>query len=76
MLAILMASHSDWRQIIPVEPLYVDKGMDYYASRTFRDYDGSLHDVMSLGWVATWDYAQQQPSQYGKGMWWCLVSWH
>ena len=53
----------------PVEPLYVDKGMDYYASRTFRDYDGSLHDVVSLGWVATWDYAQQQPSQYGKGMW-------
>ena len=53
----------------PSTPLYVDKGLDYYASRTFRDYDGTLKDVVSIGWVATWDYAQQQPSQYGKGFW-------
>lgn len=53
----------------PSEPQYVDKGLDYYASRTFRDYDGTQKDVVSLGWVATWDYAQQQPSEYGKGFW-------
>lgn len=53
----------------PTEPMLVDKGLDYYASRTFRDYDGTMKDVVSLGWVATWDYAQQQPSQYGKGFW-------
>lgn len=53
----------------PTAPLLVDKGLDYYASRTFRDYDGAMKDVVSLGWVATWDYAQQQPSEYGKGFW-------
>ncbi len=53
----------------PTTPLYVDKGLDYYASRVFRDYDGTQREVLSLGWVATWDYAQQQPSTYGKGFW-------
>ena len=53
----------------PTAPLCVDKGLDYYASRTFRDYDGTQREVLSLGWVATWDYAQQVPSTYGKGFW-------
>ncbi len=53
----------------PQDPLYVDKGMDYYASRTFRDYDSTLTTVTSMGWVATWDYAQLVPSTYGKGFW-------
>lgn len=55
------------------EPLYVDKGLDYYASRTFRDYDATTSEapasVATLGWVATWDYAQKVPSKYGKGFW-------
>ncbi|MCM1347860.1 MAG: glycoside hydrolase family 32 protein [Firmicutes bacterium] len=51
------------------EPLYVDAGLDYYASRTFQDYDGTLPGVYSLGWVSTWDYAQHVPTQYGKGVW-------
>ena len=25
----------------PAEPLYVDKGLDFYASRTFQDFDGT-----------------------------------
>ncbi|EJX10648.1 levanase (2,6-beta-D-fructanfructanohydrolase), partial [gut metagenome] len=53
----------------PSEPLYVDKGLDYYASRTFQDFDGTLSEKISLGWVATWDYAHFVPSQYGKGFW-------
>ena len=53
----------------PTEPLYIDKGMDYYASRTFRDYDGTQREVVSMGWVATWDYAPHVPSTYGKGFW-------
>ena len=53
----------------PQEPLYVDKGMDYYASRTFRDYDFTLTTTTTMGWVATWDYAQLVPSTYGKGFW-------
>lgn len=51
------------------EPLYVDDGLDYYASRTFQDYDGTLPCVYSVGWVSTWDYAQHVPTDYGKGVW-------
>lgn len=53
----------------PDTPLYVDKGLDYYASRTFRDYDNTQENTVSMGWVATWDYAQLVPSEYGKGFW-------
>lgn len=53
----------------PTEPLLVDHGLDYYASRTFRDYDGTLTQPISIGWIDTWDYAQQVPSSWGKGFW-------
>lgn len=53
----------------PKEPLYIDKGLDYYASRTFQDFDGTLKDKITMGWVSTWDYAQLVPSTYGKGFW-------
>lgn len=51
------------------EPLYVDHGLDYYASRTFQDYDYTLKTVTSMGWIATWDYAQHAPTKWGKGFW-------
>lgn len=51
------------------DPLYVDHGLDYYASRTFQDYDGTLSTTSSMGWIATWDYAQLVPSTWGKGFW-------
>jgi fructan beta-fructosidase len=58
------------------EPLYVDRGLDYYASRSIRDYGPKTHDddpttraTLSLGWVNTWAYAQQAPSSWGKGFW-------
>ena len=51
------------------EPLYVDAGLDYYASRTFQDFDNNLPYVYSTGWVSTWDYAQHVPTKYGKGVW-------
>lgn len=50
-------------------PLYVDEGLDYYASRVFQDYDSKEAPVYTLGWVCTWDYAQTQPSEWGKGIW-------
>lgn len=53
----------------PSEPLYVDCGLDYYAPRTFRDYDYTLTTTTAMGWVATWDYAPLAPSTYGKGFW-------
>jgi fructan beta-fructosidase len=51
------------------DPLYVDRGLDFYASRTFRDYDNTLKRTISLGWVANWAYARQAPSVWGKGFW-------
>lgn len=69
----------DGREFVPdepyAEPLYVDEGLDYYASRVFQDYDKSgvtvagETPVYTLGWVNTWDYAQQAPSKWGKGVW-------
>lgn len=53
----------------PKETLYVDHGLDFYASRTFQDYDGTLKTTPSMGWIATWDYAQLVPSTWGKGFW-------
>lgn len=50
-------------------PLYVDEGLDYYASRVFQDFDDPDGEANSLGWVNTWDYAQQAPSEWGKGIW-------
>ena len=35
----------------------------------FQDYDNADGDVNTLGWVNTWDYAQQAPSTWGKGVW-------
>lgn len=61
------------REFLPdhpyAEPLYVDDGLDYYASRVFQNYDLDDDGVHSLGWVNTWDYAQQAPSKWGKGVW-------
>lgn len=51
-------------------PLYVDDGLDYYASRVFQDFDTPKSDeVYTIGWVNTWDYANTAPSEWGKGIW-------
>ncbi len=51
-------------------PQYIDDGLDYYASRTFQDYDNpGNNDIYTIGWVNTWDYAPTAPSKWGKGVW-------
>lgn len=52
-------------------PVYVDDGLDNYASRVFQDYDHApgTAPVYTLGWVNTWDYAPHAPTTYGKGIW-------
>lgn len=51
-------------------PQYVDDGLDYYASRVFQDFDDPKNDdVYTIGWVNTWDYAPNAPSEWGKGIW-------
>ena len=64
----------DGKKFIPdapdAEPLYVDHGLDYYASRSFQQYDEPKDDnVYTLGWVNTWDYAPTAPTSWGKGIW-------
>lgn len=63
----------DGKNFIPERPdstpLYVDEGLDYYASRVFQNYDSVASPVYTIGWVNTWDYAPQAPSKWGKGVW-------
>ena len=63
----------DGEKFIPerpdASPLYVDEGLDYYASRVFQNYDSVQSPVYTLGWVNTWDYAPTAPSKWGKGVW-------
>ena len=49
---------------------YVDCGPDFYASRTFKDFDGTLGGkVYSMGWMSNWRYCRDLPMTYGKGFW-------
>ncbi|QIL37977.1 glycoside hydrolase family 32 protein [Pedobacter sp. HDW13] len=50
--------------------LWLDYGPDYYATRTWRNYDehDSLKDtVIAIGWMGNWDYARKVPTTWGKG---------
>ena len=47
--------------------LWLDYGADYYAVRTYRDYDGAENRVVTMGWLGNWEYAQQVPTSWGKG---------
>ena len=50
--------------------LWLDYGPDYYATRTWRDYDnknGMADTVHAIGWMGNWDYARTAPSKWGKG---------
>jgi fructan beta-fructosidase len=50
--------------------LWLDYGPDYYATRTWRNYDTKLSfadTVFSIGWMGNWDYANKVPTSWGKG---------
>lgn len=49
--------------------LWVDYGSDFYASRTFRDYDGTLNNTTWLAWTNNWEYAKSVPGSWGQGQW-------
>lgn len=55
----------------PETGLYVDRAPDLYASRTVRDFDGTLgNEVYSIGWMSNWTYCRALPSNYGhQGFW-------
>ncbi|RVU00417.1 hypothetical protein EOD41_13135 [Mucilaginibacter limnophilus] len=49
---------------------WLDYGPDYYATRTWRNYDKnrSFGDtVFAISWMGNWDYAGKIPSTWGKG---------
>lgn len=54
----------------PETGLYVDCAPDFYASRTVRDFDGTLGgEVYSMGWLSNWAYCRALPHTYGQGFW-------
>lgn len=56
--------------LVPETGLYVDRAPDFYASRTVRDYDGTLgNEVYSIGWMSNWTYCRLLPKTYGQGFW-------
>ncbi len=46
---------------------WLDYGADYYAVRTYRDYDGAEDRVVTMGWMGNWEYANNVPTAWGKG---------
>lgn len=56
--------------LVPETGLYVDRAPDFYASRTVKDFDGTLGgEVYSIGWMSNWTYCRMLPVTYGVGFW-------
>ena len=55
--ALFGQEHANW----------LDFGADYYAVRTYRDYDHAGNRVVTMGWLGNWEYANDVPTSWGKG---------
>lgn len=48
--------------------LWMDYGQDYYATRTWRDYDNlSNNRSVAIAWMGNWNYSRTAPTSWGKG---------
>lgn len=47
--------------------LTTDFGLDFYAARTWRDYDATSTRVTMLGWMGNWNYSTIAPSRLTYG---------
>lgn len=47
--------------------LIADYGSDFYAARTYRDYDNAENRTVLMGWMGNWDYANLTPTSWGRG---------
>ena len=47
---------------------WLDFGPDYYAVRSYRNYDHAENRPVLMGWMGNWEYAQQVPTSWGKGV--------
>ncbi|MEZ4669623.1 MAG: glycoside hydrolase family 32 protein [Anaerolineae bacterium] len=46
---------------------WLDYGPDYYAARTYRDYDGVDKRTVMMAWMGNWEYANKVRTPWGKG---------
>ena len=44
---------------------WIDYGPDFYAVRTYRNYDADDDRTVWLGWMNNWDYANSIPTSWG-----------
>lgn len=49
--------------LYPGKILTVDWGPDFYAARTWREFDGPQTTTPLLGWMGNWQYSRNAPSQ-------------
>ena len=47
---------------------WLDYGPDYYAVRSYRDYDNAEIRTVLMGWMGNWEYARDVPTPWGKGV--------
>jgi len=47
---------------------WIDWGSDFYAARNYRDYDNSEQCTYLLGWMGNWNYANNVPTSWGRGV--------
>lgn len=46
---------------------WLDYGPDYYAVRSYRDYDNVEDRTVLMGWMGNWEYARDIPTSWGTG---------
>ncbi|WP_372776714.1 GH32 C-terminal domain-containing protein [Mangrovibacterium sp.] len=44
---------------------WIDYGPDFYAARTYRNYDADDNRTVWLGWMNNWEYANSIPTSWG-----------
>lgn len=44
---------------------WIDYGPDFYAVRTYRNYDADNNRTVWLGWMNNWEYANSIPTSWG-----------
>jgi sucrose-6-phosphate hydrolase SacC (GH32 family) len=58
---------SDVRMATHTEHAYwADWGQDFYAAKSFRDFDGTEGRVVWLAWMNNWTYANSIPTAWGN----------
>lgn len=58
---------TNFTNLYPGQMLTTDAGLDFYAARTWRDYDAPQTRVTLLGWMGNWNYSTVSPSRWTYG---------